>query len=226
MTINIVVEGRTEENFVNSVLVPHFAKDKKYIYARSILTGWNVRYNKPAKGGLIRYRQFKSDVMKWVSSDKHKKDTYYSSFIDLYAFPKDEQSPYADKIQQIKDPYKKIAELEDAVAREIGLSNFIPYIQLHEFEAFIFADLEYLRQLFFEKEYEIRLLRQETFGMRPEEINETSDGAPSKRIIKKIPRYEWEKAIAGPLVAEAIGMTKLRECCPHFNEWITRLENL
>lgn len=36
MTINIVIEGRTEENFINSVLVPHFAKQQKYIYMHDV----------------------------------------------------------------------------------------------------------------------------------------------------------------------------------------------
>lgn len=226
MTINIVVEGRTEENFINSVLVPHFAKQQKYIYARCILTGWDARQNKPAKGGLKKYQQFKGDLSKWVRSSKYNNKVYFSSFIDLYAFPKDEQSPFTEELRKIKDPYKKTELLEKAIAADIGMGNFIPYIQMHEFESFVFADLEHLKNLFFENGQEISQLQKETAGMNPEEINETSEGAPSKRIISILPRYEWEKASAGPLVAESIGITILREKCPHFNEWLIKLENL
>lgn len=165
-------------------------------------------------------------MSKWVRSSKYNNTVYFSSFIDLYAFPKDEQSPFTEELRKIKDPYKKTELLEKAIAADIGMGNFIPYIQMHEFESFVFADLEHLKNLFFENGQEISQLQKETAGMNPEEINETSEGAPSKRIISILPRYEWEKASAGPLVAESIGITILREKCPHFNEWLIKLENL
>lgn len=39
--------------------------------------------------------------------------------IDLYAFPKDEFSPYTSTIQSINNPYRKIAALETAIALDI-----------------------------------------------------------------------------------------------------------
>ena len=60
----------------------------------------------------------------------------------------------------------------------------------------------------------------------PELINEGDHTAPSKRIIAVIPEYKKEKATAGPLVAQKIGLTRLRERCPHFDAWLTRLEKL
>jgi hypothetical protein len=69
-------------------------------------------------------------------------------------------------------------------------------------------------------------LKRDIENMRPEEIDESPDTAPSKRIIKHIPDYEGQKAQVGPLVAEEIGLTALRLKCPHFNDWITKLENI
>ncbi|MBK8042873.1 MAG: DUF4276 family protein [Haliscomenobacter sp.] len=60
----------------------------------------------------------------------------------------------------------------------------------------------------------------------PEEINESPETAPSKRIIQYLPDYEGQKAQVGPLVAEDIGLNLLRQKCPHFNDWINKLENI
>jgi hypothetical protein len=69
-------------------------------------------------------------------------------------------------------------------------------------------------------------LTKEIALMPPEEINESPQTAPSKRIIRYIPDYESQKAQVGPMVAEDIGLTLLREKCPHFGEWITKLESV
>jgi hypothetical protein len=60
----------------------------------------------------------------------------------------------------------------------------------------------------------------------PEQINEKPESAPSKRIIAKIPKYGERKAFVGPSVVAKIGLSRLRERCPHFHAWITKLEEL
>jgi len=56
----------------------------------------------------------------------------------------------------------------------------------------------------------------------PEDINETPEGAPSKRILRIFPGYR--KLLHGPTIAERIGLKTIREQCPHFDDWLTRLE--
>jgi hypothetical protein len=224
--INIIVEGTTEENFVNDVLVKHFASMNKFVSARKIKTGWDPVNNKPAKGGLLKYSKFRNDVLRWIESDKERPNTFYTSFIDLYAFPKDIESPYDNKIQNISNKYQKIFELEKAIGQNINHPSFIPYVQLHEFEAFILSYPEKLLNLYPEYQTPLKRLKKDIGTLKPEEINESPQTAPSKRIIKYFPEYEAQKAQVGPLVAEDIGINILREKCPHFNEWITKLENL
>ena len=72
----------------------------------------------------------------------------------------------------------------------------------------------------------INRLKRNIGNKDPEKINESEHSAPSKRIIKYLPDYENQKAQVGPLVAEDIGLSELRRKCPHFNAWITRLEEL
>jgi hypothetical protein len=227
--INIIAEGSSEEVFVNDVLVHHFASLNKFISVRKIETGWDRLNNKPAKGGFGRipkYIKFRNDILNWIKSDRGKADTWYTTFVDLYAFPKDSLSPYTPKLQAIVNPYQKIAALEAAIAQDINHPNFIPYVQLHEFEALLMVEPDRLLGMYPDGQTGITRLKRDIQGMNPEEINESPQTAPSKRIIQHLPAYEGQKAQVGPMVVEDIGLHLLRQDCPHFNEWITALENL
>ncbi len=224
--LNIIVEGNSEEAFVNDVLVKHFASLNIFISARKIKTGWDKLNNKPAKGGLLKYIKFRNDVLRWIESDRNQPQFWYTSMLDLYAFPKDDLSPYKDNIQLISDPYTKIVSLETAIAQDINHPKFIPYVQLHEFEAFLLVNPDKLITMYPNEQTGINRLKGEIENKKPEEINESIQTAPSKRIIKYLPDYEGQKAQVGPLVAEEIGLTALRLNCPHFNDWITKLENV
>lgn len=224
--LNIIVEGHTEESFVNNILMDHFLAFNIFIKVRKIQTGWDRLNNKPAKGGLRKYSHFRNDVLRWIESDRNNPEFWYTSMIDLYSFPKGKSSPYKKKIQTINDPYQKIIELEKAIFDDIGYEKFIPYVQLHEFEALLLVDPDRLELMYPDSKSKIALLKINISNGKPEEINESKQTAPSKRIIKYIPEYEHQKAQVGPLVAEDIGLNVLRKNCPHFDEWIKILENI
>jgi len=224
--LNIIVEGSSEEVFVNDVLVKHFAPLNIFVSARKIKTGWDKNNKKPAKGGLLKYVQFRNDVLRWIESDRNQPQFWYTSMLDLYAFPKDELSPYTATIQSISDPYQKIVALENAIDQDINHPKFIPYVQLHEFEAFLLVEPDRLIALYPDGQTGINRLKKDIGNIRPEEINDSQQTAPSKRIIKYLPDYEGQKAQVGPLVAEDIGLTVLRSKCRHFNDWITKLEHI
>ena len=224
--VNIIVEGTSEEVFVNDVLVKHFASLGIFVSARKVRTGWDKVNNKPAKGGISTYAKFRNEIIRWIIADRGRVDTFYTSFIDLYAFPKDSESPYTKDLQSIENPYQKVEALESAIATDINHPNFIPYIQLHEFEAFLLASPDRLLGMYPDEQTAIGRLTKEIALMPPEEINESPQTAPSKRIIRYIPDYESQKAQVGPMVAEDIGLTLLRKKCPHFGEWLTKLESV
>lgn len=58
----------------------------------------------------------------------------------------------------------------------------------------------------------------------PEDINDHSETAPSKRILGVIPRYR--KVVNGSRLAGKIGLTVIRKECPRFGAWLTDLEAL
>jgi hypothetical protein len=58
----------------------------------------------------------------------------------------------------------------------------------------------------------------------PEEINDSKETAPSKRIEKIVSNYA--KITSGIPLAEDIGLKEIREKCLLFNDWIKWLESL
>jgi oligopeptide/dipeptide ABC transporter ATP-binding protein len=58
----------------------------------------------------------------------------------------------------------------------------------------------------------------------PEEINDGETTAPSKRLQSLYPGYD--KILFDPLIAQRIGLDKLRQECPHFRDWMSKLEAL
>ena len=226
INLNIIVEGSTEESFVKDVIKPYLLSFEIYVFARKILTGWDRIGSKPAKGGLLKYTWLKDDILMWIKSDKNRPNTFYTTFVDLYAFPVDDKSPYTYQIKSIIDPYLKIQSLEEAIAQDINHPNFIPYVQLHEFEAFLMVDPDRLLTMYPDGRNAVQMLKENIGTKSPETINESQHTAPSKRIIKFFPGYEGEKAQVGPLVAEDIGLTLLREKCPHFDQWMTKIERI
>jgi hypothetical protein len=46
------------------------------------------------------------------------------------------------------------------------------------------------------------------------------------RLEKHLPGYHRAKVRVGSSAASAIGLQVLREKCPHFGQWLMRLENL
>ena len=145
--------------------------------------------------------------------------------LDLYALPND--FPQFDEAKKISDPSQKVNKLETALADDINDYRFIPYIQLHEFEALILSDPSKLIERFPEYGESV----QELVAIckkydSPELINDGETTAPSKRIIQFIPSYKGAKVSVAPLMVQKIGLPTIRSQCPHFNEWLIQLENL
>ena len=120
--------------------------------------------------------------------------------------------------------------IQQAFADDIANTRFIPYIQLHEYEALVFANLDYL-----EAEYQatpklhrkIDMLRKELEAKHnnPELINTIK--APSKHIISALEGlHNYNKPKIGSAVAAKIGIPNLKEICKHFSIWINVLEQL
>ena len=219
--LHITAEGQTEQKFTRKILAPHLAHFTVVVDARCVLTGKDNRAAREYRGGLISYQKAKADILTWMKEDSHP-ECRFATMFDLYALPED--FPGYDKAGKQTNPYERVCILEEALAADIKDRRFIPYIQLHEFETLILADPKQLEWEYLEHDSQIHNLVVMVDGRNPELINDGSETAPSKRILKEIPEYN--KVTAGVLVVEQIGLNTLRSKCKHFSEWIEKLENL
>jgi hypothetical protein len=230
--LHVTAEGQTEERFVKEVLSPYLGERNVWTDVRCVLTSKNNRLGIEYRGGWRRmnaYTTVKTDICTWMKEDRNP-DVRFTTMFDLYALPSD--FPGYDEAYRESDPYCRVSILEEALSSDINGElddiRFVPYIQLHEFEALILADPKQLNWEFLEHDRPIQQLVEmvEKEGGNPELIDDGVNTAPSKRIIAEIPEYEGSKATSGPLVAGKIGMQKLSERCRHFSEWVEILLKL
>jgi len=212
--LRIVVEGQTESAFVDRVLQPHLWRWE--IGTVPVVVKTRRDGARPASGGGNTYAFYEAELRR---SFRDRRDHLrFSTMVDLYKLPGG--FPGAEALPDID-------RLETIWANAIAEPRFIPYVQVHEFEALLLADPLAIRKAFPGADRELETLQQEIRRFEnPEQIDDGEQTAPSKRIITHIPAYKSNKVNAGPLIAEAIGLESLRAKCPHFGAWLTKLENL
>lgn len=225
--LHVIAEGHSEEEFVRKVLTPHLANYNVFVACQRVHTGGSKTH--PIKGGLgkvPKYQPIKRALERWIEADRNRKDVYYSTMLDLYAFPKDSESPYTKTIRSIQDKYAKVQKLEEAMFDTHECPRFIPYVQLHEFETLLLVDLDRLKVMYPNRKTSIDHLKKKINNENVELINEGKETAPSKRIIAAIPDHKGQKSTVGPIIAHDIGIEMLKKNCQHFYEWVTKLEKL
>ena len=223
--LNVLCEGQAEERFATKVLSPYLRNIGIIVKAQILVT--NKRRN--IRGGMISYERVKMDLNLWIKQHSRKtyETHYFTTMFDLYRLP-DDFPGYGDALK-MADCYAIVYELEKAFAEEINFNRFIPYIQLHEFEALVFCGLEHLLEDYPDMKKEIEFLKAipDQYDSNPEKINNSTRTAPSKRIIKSFEsKHHYDKPKSGELVTSRVGIQGLKERCLHFREWIEKLEKL
>lgn len=222
----LYVEGPTEQTFVDTVLKPHLAQFEVHLMG-AVLAEHSRSGGRQQRGGVSKYEPFKRGLLSLLKQHDRPGVTV-STMVDLYALPKDFPGYAAAEALRVT-PRSRVAALEQAVARDVcpDPNRFLPYIQLHEYEALLFVDPEEMKYFYTEQQTALAELRRVAEAHEsPELINDGDVTAPSKRIIAQFPDYEGAKVVVGPQVAEAIGLERLRAKCPHFSEWVRQLEQL
>ncbi|MCH9845285.1 MAG: DUF4276 family protein [Alphaproteobacteria bacterium] len=149
------------------------------------------------RGGRISIDSIIKNVQRLI----HNYD-YVTTLVDYYGFKNSQQM--------------SVEEIERELQKRIANDKFIPYLQKYEFEALLFSDKEKI---------EISLGKHEELTKnknRPEEINHGNP--PSKLLSSFFSKYI--KRVHGINILKTIGFQKIRQECPRFNEWITKLETL
>lgn len=221
--LHIVCEGQTEESFVKKVLQPYLSCYG--IVVKPILV--TTSRSKRAQGGIVNFSHIERDIqdsLKQWSSNNYERHMV-TTFIDYYALPND--FPGFSEAQQPLDPYQRVKCLEKALAERIHSSRFLPYIQLHEFETLVLCGYQYLAAYYPDcKGLEEKLKKEFTSQENPEFIDGGTTTAPSKRILKlleSIYKKKYNKPFMGAYVTAQVGIERLRELCPHFNQWVAQI---
>lgn len=152
--------------------------------------------------------------------------------VDYYGLPGTGGGAWPGRADIPPDFDNKAVLIEQGMLEDIGEemgdsfdnNRFVPYVMMHEFEAMLFSDCEAFCRVMDRQDLapffqDVR----NSFGT-PEEIDDSPDGAPSKRIERKFEQYQ--KPLYGNVAALEIGLPRIRDECPHFSGWLDRLENL
>ncbi len=220
----LFAEGQTEQTFAHSVLSKHLAFHGVFMQP-PLLIAHARKHGKVHRGGALTYAPMKNDILNLLAQEKSR-DVFFTTMIDLYAIPAD--FPGLGEAERLRHlPTERVELLEKCFAEDIDDKRFIPFIQLHEYEAYLFADLSCF-EIFFDPATKgiAELQKIADSKASPELINDGQHTAPSKRIIAQFPGYDGAKPRVGPQAAELIGLDVIRNKCPHFSAWLTRLEQL
>jgi hypothetical protein len=218
--VMVIVEGKTEEIFINSMVTPYLAQKNIFVRATQI--------TKPGqKGGDVRFARVKRDLAIHL---KQRKNTYVTLFVDYYGIKSD--WPGLDSIREGATPKQIAKTINHATkARAVALyseqnaeTRFIPFIAIHEFEALLFSDPELLSSHLEVKLSEVNAVLAECGG--PEAINNNPDSAPSKRLDGWSKNGKFPKTTTGITIAQGIGINKMREKCPLFDNWLHTFETI
>lgn len=178
-------------------------------------------------GGVTTYQKAKNDILRWLREDT---GAYVTTMFDFFRLPTD--FPEYQRAMECPDHLSAVHILEQGLKAD-SISDtsfqgkeerFIPYIQLHEFEALLFTDVRVLKEDYLEIDEQKNLdqLYEETKGIPPEEINHGAETAPSKRLLHAV---DYQKSDPCAWI-EALTVEAIRGKCPHFSEWLGRLEKV
>ena len=224
----IHVEGQTEESFVTSVLATHLY-DRGYTSVAARLLG-NAR-QRDHRGGIRPWHAVRGDILRHLSEDR---ECLATTMVDYYALPATGAAAWpgraAANVLSGASAGLKATMVEAALAADIGQamggdfdpSRFLPFVVMHEFEGLLFSDCAGFGRGIGRPDLvpPFQQIRSQ-FGT-PEEINDSPLTAPSKRVEALVSGYQ--KPLHGVLAARAIGLDAIGRACPHFREWLERLE--
>lgn len=213
----IIAEGDAEESFVNNILSLHFTSLGLYNNIQCFKI-------KKSNGGISKY----SDVKKDIINTLYENDVIVSTMLDFYRLPssfpgKQDGLTLPTHLHQVELIEERLKE-DIEITQQCTFNNLIPYIQLHEFEALIFSSINGVDALFEPSEFKRKDMIQVIQDFpNPEDINDQPNTAPSVRLMKLIPGYE--KVLYGIEILQQHGMPTLLARCPHFRDWVNKLED-
>lgn len=217
------VEGQTEEMFVNEILDTHLCTHGFSKVSARIMGNARQRIQ---RGGVRTWASARKGIVNHLEGDER---CIATTIVDYYGMPK--TWPGRSEASELAFP-ENAESIENALASEVcehmgtdfNPVRFVPYVMMHEFEAMLFSDCDKFAEGIGQPGLapKFQAIRQKF--ATPEEIDDSPETAPSKRIESLVPGYQ--KPLLGILAALDIGLVAIRSECPHFHSWLTRLESI
>lgn len=212
--LHLLVEGQTEETVVREVLEP-FLRSRGFSVSFSILVTRRPAGHAWDRGGVTSWSKLAGDVRRLLRDSRL---DILTTMIDYYGFPVDAPG-MADRPDGCAP--QRVRHVESAVATAVGDPRFVPHLVLHELEAWVFAAADQLAHLRGEPALAAALHDEIAAAGGVELINDGPQTAPSKRLARHCPDYV--KTLDGPLAIADLGVSDLRQRCPHMAGWLERL---
>lgn len=215
LPILILVEGRSEKQFIHTLLAPFFRKMGVFLRPTVMLSRANPK-GPDFKGGVTHYASFRRQLRSLLRHPS----ALVTTLIDFYGLPKD--FPGMSN-RPAGDPMVQVQPVPKAIQRDLGNPrHFLPFLMLHEFEAILFASptaLPALRQAAARQRKDFASMCRQF--PTPEAINASPSGSPSRRIFNLFP--DFAKQIHGEAAFTTIGLEPIRNACPHLRAWLDAL---
>ncbi|HEY6350512.1 MAG TPA: DUF4276 family protein [Candidatus Angelobacter sp.] len=221
------VEGQTEEDFVNEILREHLLSTGYENVSARIVGNARLRRR---RGGVRGWPSVKKDILNHLREDPH---CIATTLVDYYGLPQIGPNAWpgrataSGKQSAQKAPCVESALLDD-ILPEMGTrfnsARFAPFVVMHEFEGLLFSDCAAFSRGIGRPQLESEFAKIREQFTTPEDINDSPDTAPSKRIENLVPGYE--KPLFGSLAALEIGLARIRLECAQFNAWLKKLESI
>ena len=223
----IHVEGQTEESFVNEILRDHLINAGYDSVSARIVGNARLRRN---RGGIRPWPPVKRDIIKHLRSDL---GCIATTMVDFYGLPQEGDGAWPGRSEAtVGDVQEKAASVERALLESVSgdmgsrfdSRRFVPFVVMHEFEGLLFSDCAAFGHGIGRRDLEQEFARIRDDFKTPEDINDSPDNAPSKRVERLVSGYE--KPLLGALAVLEIGLARIREECPHFANWLSNLETI
>lgn len=219
INVVVIVEGKTEQIFIERILTPYLAEKMIFVSATQV--------TKPGqKGGDVRFSRIKNDLELHL---KQRQDTYVTTLVDYYGT---KDWPGLDRVEPNWRPEQIAQCINAATKAEVNAflgpqqseRRFVPFMAMHEFEALLFSDSLVLAA-------ELDIPENKITGIltqcgKPEAINNSPKTAPSKHLNAWSKNGKFAKTTMGIAIASKIGIVKMRGECSLFNAWIAEFEKI
>ena len=215
----ILVEGQTEEAFVNQALNEHLAPRRVHATPTMLVTK-TLPEGRRFKGGVTSYERMARDIRRLLNDT----NADVTTLIDYYGLPDD--FPGLASPQGRSSAQARVLALEAALAADINHQRFRPFLALHEFEAWVFAVPDYAANHFGLPSLAEQLATTATAAGGPEAVNNIRETCPSRRLMAALNQHHrpYGKVQDGPNILRKAGLEPIRAACPHFADWLAWME--